>query len=306
MIEDDFETASGWSVENTSVTSGAWERGDPERTFTGGIDVQPEDDHSPAGTHCFVTGPLAGTNVYAYDLDGGPAALISPAYDLTGVDDVQISFHCWFYHSTSGTQEPLQVDLSIDGANWIPVASLSHDPAWHQYSFRAGDYVTLNDTVQVRFSTSDNPANSLVEALIDDVTIGGILLSPPLWADGYSISAATGAQIEFQLQAGPAQAGRNYLLLGSVSGTLPGHPLPGGQVLPLNWDAFTDLVLVLLNTPVCQNFLGQLDGAGEAAALLDTLGPLDPAVVGVTAYFAYTLGGPFDFVSNPVPVVFGP
>ena len=45
--------------------------------------------------------------------------------------------------------------------------------------------------------------------------------------------------------------------------SLPGFNLPGGTVLPLNWDVFTDLIMVLLNTPPCQGFLGTLDGNGQ-------------------------------------------
>ena len=79
-----------------------------------------------------------------------------------------------------------------------------------------------------------------------------------------------------------------------------------GAVLPLSWDVFTDVVMLLLNTAMCQNFLGNLDGLGTATATLDTLGPLDPALVDVTVHFACALGWPFDFASNAIPVTFEP
>lgn len=46
VMEDDFETDMGWTVQNTSVTTGAFERGNPA-----GTTAQPEDDHSPDGVN---------------------------------------------------------------------------------------------------------------------------------------------------------------------------------------------------------------------------------------------------------------
>lgn len=113
---------------------------------------------------------------------------------------------------------------------------------------------------------------------------------------------STGGTVDFQVDAGPEHAGRGYLLLGSVTGTVPGTPLPGGQaVLPLNWDGFTNLVVAFTNTPAFQGFLGTLDGLGRAAPRLDTLGPI-PGTAGITLYFAYTLDAPWEFTSNPVEI----
>jgi hypothetical protein len=88
--------------------------------------------------------------------------------------------------------------------------------------------------------------------------------------------------------------------LGSVSGTAPGTTLPGGLILPLNWDVFTDVVFILLNTPVFHCFYGTLDAAGSAEAQV-TSGPI-PGFAGTILYFAYCLNSPFDFVSNPVEI----
>jgi hypothetical protein len=162
--------------------------------------------------------------------------------------------------------------------------------------------------VQVEFRAWDNPNDSVVEALVDDFRVEYIDYNPTLWADGYAISAAVGAQIRFTLQAGVENAGRKYLLLGGLSGTLPGFTLPGGEVVPVNWDLFTDILLQFSGTPVCQDFMGTLDGQGGAVAVLDTLGSVHPAAVGLTASFAYLLSQPpaWDFTSNPIEVTFEP
>jgi photosystem II stability/assembly factor-like uncharacterized protein len=124
-----------------------------------------------------------------------------------------------------------------------------------------------------------------------------------LEADNDKISESTGGIVQFTLDAGVTNAYRNYLLLGSASGTEPGTPLPGGMAtLPVNWDAFTVLVINLLNTPIFYDFMGSLDAAGMAAAKFDTLGPLPSGTAGLTFNFAYALHKPWNFVSNPVPI----
>lgn len=121
-----------------------------------------------------------------------------------------------------------------------------------------------------------------------------------LASDTFTISEVTGGSAHFTLSAGSANANRNYLLVGSAAGTIPGMPLPGGkETLPLNWDFFTGVVINALNTPIFDDFMGVLDGAGAAAATLFL--PPVPGAAGITLHFAYALQ-PYNFVSNPVAV----
>lgn len=124
-----------------------------------------------------------------------------------------------------------------------------------------------------------------------------------LEADLFEIQEGTVGRVDFALHGGVENMGRTYLLLGSLSGTAPGIPLPGhGANLPLNWDPFTHLVIQLMNTAVLSGFMGTLDGLGEGSASLDTLGPLPPGSAGITLSFAYGLKEPWNVVSNPVQV----
>jgi hypothetical protein len=305
LMEDHCEAVGGWTVQNTSISTGAFELADPQATSDGGTPVQPGDDHSNPGTKCWVTQAAAGSNYYAYDVDGGPTRLISPVIDLS-TGDAYVSFWVWFYHSSSGTVEPCDVHVTNNGTTWVKAMSISHSNSWNQYSFKVSDYVTPNNKVQIRITADDSPNDSVVEAAFDDLVIERLNADPSLWADGYSIPVSTGAVVHYSLDAGAGHAGRQYLLLGSMSGTSPGYPLPGGAVLPLNWDVFTDLVMLFLGSPVCQDFMGYLDGSGTATAALDTQGSLDAALIGVTAHFAFLLGGPFDYTSNAIPVTFDP
>ncbi|MFH1998314.1 MAG: lectin like domain-containing protein, partial [Planctomycetota bacterium] len=301
LFEDQFETQLDWTVQNTSVSTGEWERADPA-----GTDAQPENDHTDLGTHCYVTGKNGGS-IGDDDLDGGPTRLISPVFDLSG-GDALIRFYAWFYHTDYGVQHPLQVEMENGNGVWVDVMDLTHNPAWNLYSFRASDYIALSDTMKIRFTANDNPNDDVVEALIDDLVIDRFVYDASLWADGYSISVSSRAVIDISLDTGAGNSNRPYLLLGSLSGTSPGFLLPGGAVLPLNWDLFTDLLLNFLNTQVCQNFYSTLDGAGAGQATLDTIGSLDPSLIGETAHFAFLLGAPpyMNYTSNAIAISFVP
>ena len=123
--------------------------------------------------------------------------------------------------------------------------------------------------------------------------------------DKVKISKRTGGVANFRLLAGPTQANKQYLIVASVTGQYPGLPLPGWSVMPVNWDPFTTMALGQLNSPIFQNFMGQLDANGEALATWDTLGPLPPGSAGIAVYFAYTVKG-WQFVSNATMVYIEP
>ncbi|MFH2002529.1 MAG: VCBS repeat-containing protein, partial [Planctomycetota bacterium] len=120
-------------------------------------------------------------------------------------------------------------------------------------------------------------------------------------ADKQTLSEIAGGYIKFTLAAGINNKDRDYLLLGSISGSDPGFPLPGGHAtLPLNWDGFTDVMLLLINSFYLTDFLGTLDGSGMGTAKL--YAPPMPGMAGTTLHFAYTLGNPFDVVSDALAV----
>lgn len=119
-------------------------------------------------------------------------------------------------------------------------------------------------------------------------------------SDVDEISEATGGTANFALNAGAAKAGKSYGIFGSVTGTSPGTMLPSGELLPLNWDIFTNLVVGMFNTGPFQSFLGTLDGSGQATAAF--ILPSGTGTAGVTFYFAYALYNPWDIASNPVAI----
>jgi hypothetical protein len=129
-------------------------------------------------------------------------------------------------------------------------------------------------------------------------TDGGV---DPLTVDNDQISAYTGGKSVFSLDAGVANGNRNYLIFGGVTGTAPGTPLPGGMaVLPINWDAFTNMVISMVNGPAFDQFMGTLNGSGNATATLNL--PPIPGVTSLVMYYAFALNNKWDFVSNPVEI----
>jgi hypothetical protein len=165
VLIDDFEADQGWTVQNTNVSSGAWERDDPV-----GTSAQPEDD-SGDGTFCFFTGQgQPGAHVSLDDLDGGPTRLLSPAFDLDG-DDAVIRYHYWHYNLEG--DDPLIVELSDDdGANWTEVVRHEFGAGgWFEHAFRVSDHIAPSAQVRLRFTISDNPTNSITEAAIDEVKV---------------------------------------------------------------------------------------------------------------------------------------
>jgi hypothetical protein len=131
--------------------------------------------------------------------------------------------------------------------------------------------------------------------------------SVSLVVDDDAISAAEGGTLGFELDAGVANGSRSYLLLGSLSGTSPGIPLPGGEVtLPVNRDRFLQAMLNALNGNLFSGFTGKLDAVGRAKAALHVPAGLLTPLAGRKLFFAYALSGPWNFASEPVMVFIFP
>lgn len=144
--------------------------------------------------------------------------------------------------------------------------------------------------------------------------ISPVLLSPrtwlrvednPLWIDGSVVSAGAGRTLTFNMDAGPARAGRLYVLGGSLSGTVPGFSTPSGMIVPLNIDGFfIDTVQTFANTFFFPNSQGMLDSLGRSTASLIMPPGTAAPLVGIPSDWAFVVAFPVDFVSNPASVVF--
>jgi hypothetical protein len=109
------------------------------------------------------------------------------------------------------------------------------------------------------------------------------------------VSVGIGQEQHLALDAGPANAGRAYQCLGSLSGTAGGYQLPNGGVLPLHPDGYLNYTLTHPNSAILQNSLGVLDSNGRAVV---TFHP-DRRFVGMTVDHAFFLSGSTpEFVSE--------
>jgi hypothetical protein len=79
------------------------------------------------------------------------------------------------------------------------------------------------------------------------------------------LAAAVGGTHKLYLNAGASHAGEFYLVAGSVSGIAPGFPLGAFQV-PLNFDAYTNLMLTSPNLLPFTHTFGVLNASGRATA----------------------------------------
>jgi len=239
-----------------------------------------------------------------YDWSGGPVEL---SVDGNSHDPDPIvleggTFLVTYSHVTASAFDVF-FKTSFDGETWS-------EPTRHTFDGQHFDTQShpLRSGTPGRVILSWSHQESAASYVDHDVWVDNDLAIPlPLWLDVDSLSASTGGTVNLALDAGIANAGRGYVVCGSTSGTSPGVTLPGGlATIPLNWDAYTLDVIANLNTPTYAGFLGALDASGRATATIDTQGPLSPATVGLTVYYAYALRGPWDFASNPVAVAIKP
>jgi hypothetical protein len=181
-LRDEIEgDVSQWTVINENVIAGAWEAVDPLGTLFFSEIAAPNDDASAAAeaVKAFVTqNGLPSQAASLSDLDGGPAYLITPRFDLSGTDGV-VSFAAWVYCNNAGTPsgDPLNVEVSNDdGQTWVAVMSIESTGAhWDVESFKAGDYVIPTMQMRVRFGIVDDPNNSLTEAGVDNFQISAFV-----------------------------------------------------------------------------------------------------------------------------------
>lgn len=130
-----------------------------------------------------------------------------------------------------------------------------------------------------------------------------------LRTDVDQISVSAGGTQSFTLDGGPDCGSHFYLILGTVSGTVPGLSV-GGVTIPLNQDVYFTRTVVSPNLAPLQNTFGTLSAAGEATAAFDLPGGVVPALAGITAHHAAVLIDPqvatLDFASGAVSLEFIP
>ena len=109
-----------------------------------------------------------------------------------------------------------------------------------------------------------------------------------------TVSVSAHQQQGLRLNAGPNNAGRQYLVLGSLSGTSPGTTQNGVHV-PLNVDSYYNFTLNNPNSTILVNSMGVLDATGRGSAVFRP----DATFQNMTVNHAFILLNPTTFVSEP-------
>lgn len=176
LLTDDLETDQGWTVgiPSDDAVTGAWERADPQGTTYDGEVSQPENDHTPSGTLCFVTEAQGGSSAGDYDVDDGCTTLLSPIFDMSSATEGRVSYwRHWFDGGGTPDDDVLEIDISNDGgSSWTPLEHLAQtDNVWTQVSVSLCGLIEMTSQMQVRVVVCDDPSNSICEAALDDFQI---------------------------------------------------------------------------------------------------------------------------------------
>ncbi|MCA8969008.1 MAG: zinc carboxypeptidase [Planctomycetes bacterium] len=174
IIGTDFETNLGFATDPAdTATTGRFERAAPQGTTLNNVQIQPNQDATPNGTLCWVTGASSGTSVGANDVDGGFTTLVTPTIDLSHVRDAKLEFQLW-YAETGSNPDPFTVAMSRDGGtNWTTLFTRTNTGAnWTATSLDIP--APLTATMRFRFRAQDTIQASVVEALVDDLRIVGV------------------------------------------------------------------------------------------------------------------------------------
>ncbi len=173
IMEDDFETDQGWTVEDApGLTSGTWERGVP---IGSGDRQDPPTDYDGSG-QCYLTDNEDGNS----DVDDGPTMLLSPTIDLSSAMNPVFTYARW-WRNDDQDEDPMDVEISDDdGASWTLIERVVYgeeDPVedWVERTIHVKDYIMpLTSQMKIRFSVKDVPNNSINEAGIDAIRFDDI------------------------------------------------------------------------------------------------------------------------------------
>ncbi len=173
VAHTDFEPDDGgWTViEPDDAATGNWQWGDPV-----GTNYQPEDDVTPDGIKCWITG-IAPTPSNG-DIDSGTTTLLSARYDTSAVANPAVRYHRWFTNDAGNApgefSDRFQIDVSgDDGSSWTPIEVVGAGTplAWVPVEIPLSGLAASTDELRVRFQAADLGAGSLVEAGIDEFSI---------------------------------------------------------------------------------------------------------------------------------------
>lgn len=173
---DDFEADRGWTANPSgtdTATTGRWERGDPEETFSSYSNQVKQLGTTTSGAACLVTGRLAGASDGANDVDGGRTSIRSPQLALPS-GSAHLTFRFTVAHGdNSGPDDYLRVKV-VDGASTTTVfevlgAASERPGEWRAQTVDLSQFA--GRTVHLLVEAADVGTASLWESAIDDLDV---------------------------------------------------------------------------------------------------------------------------------------
>lgn len=174
VFSDNFEAAGGW-VGNPNgtdtATTGAWERGDPEQTTSGGVKQL---GTTTSGVNDLVTARLAGASAGVNDIDGGVTSIASGNITLPASGPLTLTFQYYLAHGSNSSSADFFRARIIGPSGTTTVfqslgAATNRNGAWTAASANLASFA--GQTIRILFEASDLSTASLVEAGVDDVKI---------------------------------------------------------------------------------------------------------------------------------------
>jgi Zn-dependent metalloprotease len=171
---DNFEAANGWTTNplgTDNATSGAWERGDPAQTSSGGVKQL---GTTVSGTNDLVTARLAGSSAGANDIDGGTTTIQSGLITLPSTGTLTLTFSYYLAHGSNSSSADFFRAFVVTGSTTQVFQSLgaasNRNGVWTgSGSISLSGYA--GQQIRIRFQAADASTASLVEAGVDDVRI---------------------------------------------------------------------------------------------------------------------------------------
>lgn len=277
---------------------------------------------------CFAPQLRAPIHHYTHVGFWGPCATIGGVtYQGCAIPDLRGTFffgdHCfgkiWSFRFENGEVSEYTyrtIELTQEGDYLTAISTFGEDGHGEVLfaSFNGNIYRIVAAEPPIGFADCDgngfDDPCEISEAVVADLDgSGGLDVCQDLSADVAELSLTAGGVQNLNLHAGVEHANRAYAVWGSVTGTAPGIPL-SGFVIPLNYDPYTNLTVVLPNTPPLLSSFATLDanGVGTSQFVLPE-GVLSPDLAGLNVFHAYLILGEFlelVDVSNHVRVRLAP
>jgi hypothetical protein len=227
--QDDFETDQGWipNPDGTdTATSGQWERGNPENTYSSG---PKQLGTTPSGQEDLVTGRLAGASAASNDIDGGVTSIRSPDIALPAEGDLTLSFQYYLAHGSDSSSADY-LNVTVVSTDTLTVfeetgAANDDDGSWVIENVTITSFA--GQTVYLLIEAADGSGDSLVEAGIDNLVIIASYVNHTPAADPQSVSTSEDTPLDILLTGSdPDGDPLTYTLVaspthGSLSGTAP-------------------------------------------------------------------------------------